>query len=738
MPYSYLLRLFVGELLHPARPPSEDPVRVLARLVSGHRTAWAVLGGTLVVVALLLALLPSGDDEAFPPSGLPDSSEAAQVTALLDEFPSADATVGILVWSRGGAELSSADLAAVDTAASALAEQSTTPQAVRPQVSDDGSAALVAVPLSAADVEADVSGTATSLRDAASAGLPDGLRAYLTGPVGFQDDVSNAFAGADFRLLLVTVLVVAVLLIVTYRSPVLWIVPLVVVGVADFLAGRVVAALAEPLGVTVDASISGILSVLVFGAGTNYALLLVARYREELLVRPDRHEAMRTAVRSAGPAIAASGGTVALSLATLLLAELSGNRALGAACAIGVVVAIAFALVVLPAALVVCGRGLFWPFVPRASSASVDGPAAASTDGTGAGHARPRQGFWERLGRGVQRRPGRVAVAAVAGLGVLCLGLGGYAVGLSQTDQLLGDPDSVTAQRIVDDSFSAGLTSQTIVLAPTAATDDVVRVVEGVDGVASATAGEQADGLTRVDVRLDAEPESDEASATVQDLRDALHDDGGAVADALVGGTDATAYDERTAASHDLGLIAPVILAIVFAILAVLLRSLVAPVLLIASVLATFAASLGAATWLFTHLLGFPALDTSVTLYAFLFLVALGVDYNIFLTTRAKEERLRHGTREGMVRALSSTGGVITSAGVLLAAVFAVLGVLPVVALTQVGVIVCIGVLLDTLVVRTVLVPALVFLTGEAFWWPSRRGPSRVPGSTPEPLETSI
>ena len=716
-------------------------MRALARLVSGHRTAWAVLGGTLVVVALLLALLPSGDDEAFPPSGLPDSSEAAQVTALLDEFPSADATVGILVWSRGGAPLSSADLAAVDTAASALAEQSTTPQAVRPQVSDDGSAALVAVPLSAADVEADVSGTATSLRDAASAGLPDGLRAYLTGPVGFQDDVSNAFAGADFRLLLVTVLVVAVLLIVTYRSPVLWIVPLAVVGVADFLAGRVVAALAEPLGVTVDASISGILSVLVFGAGTNYALLLVARYREELLVRPDRHEAMRTAVRSAGPAIAASGGTVALSLATLLLAELSGNRALGAACAIGVVVAIAFALVVLPAALVVCGRGLFWPFVPRASSASASASASdsasASAGGTHAGHARPRPGFWERLGRGVQRRPGRVAVAAVAGLGVLCLGLGGYAVGLSQTDQLLGDPDSVTAQRIVDDSFSAGLTSQTIVLAPTEAADDVVRVVDGVDGVASATPGEQADGLTRVDVQLDAEPESDEASATVQALRDALHDDGGAVADALVGGTDATAYDERTAASHDLGLIAPVILAIVFAILAVLLRSLVAPVLLIASVLATFAASLGAATWLFTHLLGFPALDTSVTLYAFLFLVALGVDYNIFLTTRAKEERLRHGTREGMVRALSSTGGVITSAGVLLAAVFAVLGVLPVVALTQVGVIVCIGVLLDTLVVRTVLVPALVFLTGEAFWWPSRRGPSRVPASTSEPLTTS-
>jgi RND superfamily putative drug exporter len=692
-------------------------VRALARLVSGHRTAWAVLGGTLVVVALLLALLPSGDDEAFPPSGLPDSSEAAQVTALLDEFPSADATVGVLVWSRGGAALSTADLAAVDTAASALADRSTTPQAVRPQLSDDGTAVLVALPLSATDVEADVSGTATDLRDAASAGLPDGLTASLTGPVGFQDDVSNAFAGADVRLLLVTVAVVAALLIVTYRSPVLWIVPLAVVGVADVLAGRVVAALADPFGITVDASISGILSVLVFGAGTNYALLLVARYREELLTTPDRHAAMRTAVRSAGPAIAASGGTVALSLATLLLAELSGNRALGFACAIGVLVAIAFALVVLPAALVVCGRGLFWPFVPRASS----GPTDADDVHVGRRvRDRPRQGPWERLGRGVQRRPGRVAIAATAGIGVLCLGLGGYAVGLSQTDQLLGDPDSVTAQRIVDESFSAGLTSQTIVLAPTSAVADVVQVVEGVDGVASASAREEADGLTRVDVQLDAEPESDDASATVQALRDALRTDGGAVADALVGGTDATAHDERTAAAHDLRLIAPIILAIVFAILAVLLRSLVAPVLLIASVLATFAASLGAATWLFTHLLGFPALDTSVTLYAFLFLVALGVDYNIFLTTRAREERLRHGTREGMVRALSSTGAVITSAGVLLAAVFAVLGVLPVVALTQVGVIVCIGVLLDTLVVRTVLVPALVFLVGDAFWWPSR------------------
>ena len=704
-------------------------MRALARLVSGHRSAWAVLGGTLVAVALLFAFLPSGGDDAFPPSGLPDDSQAAEVTALLDEFPSSDTTVGIVVWSRGGAALSDADVASVSARAEALAALSTTPQAVRPQVSDDGTAALVAVPLAADDVDADLSGVAGELRAAASEGLPDDLSAYLTGPVGFQDDVSNSFAGADFRLLLVTVVVVAVLLIVTYRSPVLWIVPLAVVGVADGLAGRVVAALAEPLGVTVDASIAGILSVLVFGAGTNYALLLVARYREELLRDDDRHRAMRTAVTSAGPAIAASGGTVALSLATLVLASLAGNRALGVACALGVVVAVVFALVVLPAALVVCGRGLFWPFVPRASA-----PGSPGADEPHH-HAARKQGAWERLGRGVQRRPVLVSVAAVAGLGVLCLGLGGYAVGLSQTDQLLGDPDSVTAQRIVDDSFSAGLTSQTTVLVPSAAAADAVAVAEGVDGVDSATAGEEASGLTRVDVQLAAEPESDDAFVVVQALRDAYAGAGGAVSEALVGGSDATAYDERTAAQADLRLIAPIILAVVFAVLALLLRSLVAPVLLIASVLATFAASLGASTWLFQHVLGFPALDTAVTLYAFLFLVALGVDYNIFLTTRAREERERHGTREGMVRALASTGAVITSAGVLLAAVFAVLGVLPVVALTQVGVVVCIGVLLDTLVVRTVLVPALVFLTGDAFWWPSRRRgqPQADQRPTPEP-----
>ena len=675
------------------------------RFISGRRTAWIVLVGTIVAVGLLFSLLPKSASNQFPSTGLPTSSQAAQVDAALAKFPSAEQTAAILVWSRGDATLTAADRTAIAERATALGTLSTAPRATAPQFSVDSTSALSVVPLSVKAVDKDVAGTAESLRTAAAKNLPSGLRSYLTGGVGFQADISNAFAGADFKLLLVTVIVVAVLLIITYRSPVLWIVPLAVVGTADGLAGAVVSALAKPFGITLDASVSGILSVLVFGAGTNYALLLVARYREELQKVEDRSVAMLTAVTSAGPAIAASGGTVALSLITLLFAELAGNRALGFACAIGVVVAILFALIVLPAALVVCGRGLFWPFVPRVLEAS----------------AVLKDGFWARLGRGVSRRPVIITVLSVAGVGVLTLGLSGFSVGLSQTQQLLGNPESVVAQKIVDRSFSAGLTSQTTVLTPKDAAADATTIAENTRGVDSVTPGESANGLSQLTVSLTDSPGSAGAFRTITTLRSAYADKSGAVGTTIVGGRDATALDTLTVSQRDQDLIIPIILAIVFAILAILLRSLIAPVLLIASVLATFFASLGAGNWIFTHLLGFPAFNTNVILFAFLFLVALGVDYNIFLTTRAREERRLHGTSEGMIRALSSTGAVITSAGILLAAVFAVLGVLPVVALTQIGVIVCIGVLFDTLVIRTVLVPAMVFITRDFFWWPSHR-----------------
>ncbi|MDJ0349828.1 MMPL family transporter [Cryobacterium sp. PH29-G1] len=681
----------------------------ITRFITGKRTAWAVLLGTVIAVGLLFSLLPANESEDFPTAGLPDSSQAAQVTALLAEFPSADQTAAIVVWSRDGATLTTADRDAITAAAENLGVASIAPRATTPQFSDNGQAALSVMPLDAGAATADIAQTATDIRTTASTALPDGLTAYVTGPVGFQADISNAFAGADFRLLLVTVIVVAVLLIVTYRSPVLWIVPLVVVGLADGLASVVAGALAKPLGFALDASISGILSVLVFGAGTNYALLLVARYREELLRTENRNDAMRTAVTSAGPAIAASGGTVALSLLTLVFAELAGNRALGIACAIGVVIAILFALIVLPAALVVCGRGLFWPFIPRVQSETTP----------------TRTGFWFRLGRGVSRHPVVITIVSVLAIGSLAFGLSGASVGLSQADQLLGNPESVVAQDIVDTSFSAGLTSQTIVLAPDAASAEAVAVALATTGVSSAVAGENAGGLTRIDVTLGSEPGSDTTFSTIAQLRTDLADAPGAVSQSLVGGSDATALDTKTSAERDQDLILPLILGIVFLILALLLRSLVAPVLLIATVLGTFFASLGASNLIFQNLLGFAAFNTNVVLFAFLFLVALGVDYNIFLTTRAREEAMHYGTRDGMVRALSSTGAVITSAGILIAAVFAVLGVLPVVALTQIGVIVCIGVLLDTLVVRTVLVPAIVFLLNDRFWWPSRPASAR-------------
>lgn len=680
----------------------------IAGFLSGRRTAWIAFIGGFVIVGALFALLPQSAAAPAPAAGLPSSAESQRVATLLKSFPGADRTVGIVVFDRESG-LTSADRAAIAARATVLAKDSVAPQAVRPRFSDDGKVALLAVPLNAKTVADATQQAATTLRDDARASLPPGLTVRLTGPVGFQADIANAFAGADLRLLVVTASVVAVLLIITYRSPLLWIVPLVVVGAADGLARVVVGTVASGLGVTVDASISGIQSVLVFGAGTNYALLLISRYREELQRRPDHHDAMRVAVRAAGPTIAASGGTVAISLLTLLLGELSGNRTLGIACAIGVVIAILAAVLWLPAALVVFGRRLFWPFVPRV----VNGGQVV------------KRGVWISIGRRVARRPKTVAAIALLAIVVLGSGLIGFRFGLSQTEQLLGNPESVQAQAILDRSFSSGTSAQTVVLTPTAEVERVTAIATATDGVASVATGSASGGRTELDLQLDGAPASSGAFASIRDLREAFSAAGGTVASTLVGGSDATSYDQQQAQQRDQLVVVPAILIVVFLVLALLLRSLVAPVLLLASVLATFVASLGLGNLLFQHVFGFAGFDVQVPLFAFLFLVALGVDYNIFLTVRAREERARHGTREGIVVALGSTGGVITSAGVLLAAVFVVLGVLPVVALAQIGTLVCIGVLLDTLVVRTLLVPALVLITGDRFWWPSARDGSR-------------
>ena len=676
-------------------------MRRLTTFITARSTSWIVLVAAFLVAGAVFALGSGSDGETSPGVGLPASAESAQAAAAQEDLPGADSTSALLVFSRDGDKLTDEDIEAVNAAAAELAEFSNADFVPPPTVSDAGTAAIVVIPLeSEADVAAQAD-RAAELRETANADLPTGLEALLTGPEGFAVDVAAVFKGADFTLLLTTVIVVAVLLLITYRSPWLWLVPLTVVGLADGVAGIVAARVAALAGITLDASVTGILSVLVFGAGTNYALLLIARYRDELRLHEDRRDAMARALRGAGPAIIASGSTVTLALLTLLFSELEGNRALGIACATGVVIAMIFALFVLPAALVLFGRGLFWPYIPRFSS-------EGSTE----------RGVWHRLGTGVSRRPVAVVIVGTIILGGLALAVPQIKIGLSQTEKFTSVPEAVVGQEIIADAFSAGSGSPVVVITNADYADEVVSAAEAVDGVSSAAVGETNGEITQVNVVLDDAAETPESFATVTALREELHTIEGA--DALVGGLDAQTLDVNEAQMNDQDLVMPLILAIVFIVLVLLLRALVAPVLLLATVVASFFAALGASWLLFQSVFGFAAIDTNVILFSFLFLVALGVDYNIFLVTRAREEALTHGTRTGMIRALSSTGGVITSAGILLAAVFAVLGVLPLITLTQIGIIVCIGVLLDTLLVRTLIVPALAFITGEKFWWPGR------------------
>ena len=673
----------------------------LTRFITAKKTSWIVLVTALLAAGAVFAMGSGADGETSPGVGLPDSAESAQVAALQEDLPAADSTSALLVFSRDGAELTDADITAITERTTELADLSLDGFVPPPSVSEEGEAALVVVPLDDIADVTEQAERAADIREIANTDLPTGLEALLTGPEGFAVDVAAVFKGADFTLLLTTVIVVAVLLLITYRSPWLWLVPLTVVGLADGLAGIVATRIAGLVGITLDASVTGILSVLVFGAGTNYALLLIARYRDELRLVEDRREAMAKALRGAGPAIIASGSTVVLSLLTLVFAQLTGNQALGIACATGVVIAMLFALFVLPAALVLFGRGLFWPYVPRFGS-----------EGT------TERGVWFRLGTLVSRKPVAVAIVGALLLGGLALGVPQIQIGLAQTQKFTSVPEAVVGQEIIADAFSAGSGSPAIVIANAAYADEVVTAAESLDSVDSATVGETNGDITQVSVVLDAAAETPEAYAAVESLRDELASVDGA--DALVGGLDAQTLDVNNAQTADQDLVIPLILGLVFLVLVLLLRAFVAPVLLLLTVVASFFASLGASWLLFQSVFDFPAIDTNVVLFSFLFLVALGVDYNIFLVTRAREEAVEHGTRQGMIRALASTGGVITSAGILLAAVFAVLGVLPLITLTQIGIIVCIGVLLDTLLVRTVIVPALAFIAGEKFWWPSK------------------
>ena len=672
----------------------------------------------LIFAGLAFTVFNTEATETTPGTGLPDTAESVQVANLQDQLPSSDASAAFIVytseakfteeqltWLQG--EFDSNLMIPVGGANEKFLEftnleaqgEKFVPPAV---ISEDGTTALISVPLDITDSFEETTYRVDSMRELAPIAMPTGMEVYVTGPEAFIKDVGSIFEGADFSLLAVTAGVVALLLLITYRSPVLWLIPLIVVGTADGMAGILARRAAETLGFTPDASVTGILSVLVFGAGTNYALLLIARYREELLGLEDRREAMRTALRGAGPAILASGSTVAVALALLLLAEIEGRQVLGLVSAVGIVVAMISGLLILPAALVVFPRGIFWPLVPKVGGVN-----------------RNDKSLWSRLGKSVSKRPVIVASAGVAALAILASGGIGVKTGLSATEIFIQKPEAVVGQEVLAESFSAGSATPTQMIISNQSVDQAIEIAAAVSGVDEVRVGATNGQFTQVDAVLNANPESAEALLIVKELRvalDALPDS----SIALVGGQDATTLDVEDATARDQALLVPLILISVFLILILLLRSLLTPVLLLLAVVGSFFSAIGASWFVFQNIFGFPALDVSVFILAFLFLVALGVDYSIFLVSRAQEEARKLGTREGMRKALGATGGVITSAGILLAAVFAVLGVLPLIALAQVGTIVCIGVLLDTLLVRTIIVPAMAFVTGKHFWWPRK------------------
>ncbi len=618
---------------------------------------------------------------------------------LVRTLPGADQIPAVVVYERTTG-LTAADQARIAEDKAALTANGVgIGEVTGPVPSADGQAAILAVPLTSTDPDALAEDVAT-IRDIVSEGDDGGLTVRVTGGAGVTADLVGVFSGINGTLLIATALVVAILLLLTYRSPFLWLLPLFTVFMADLLARAGMTALVEQQGLLVDGQIAGIVLVLVFGAGTDYALLLVARYREELRRYPDRGDAMAAALAGAGPAIVASAATVALGLLCLLTAVLPGQRALGPAGAIGVLSAMLAALTLLPALLLICGRGVFWPFVPRYGTQETTG-----------------HGTYDRIGRRVARNPRRVWIGGLAVLGVLSLGLTQFSLGQAITDSFRGSVASIEGRDIVAEHFPAGTGSETIVLAAPADVAAVTATLKADAGVADVRPGAASAEWQQLSVTLADPADSDAAYATVERIRGDLDSAGSGTA--IVGGTTAQSVDERDAQQAGRDRVIPLVLVVVLLVLILLLRALVLPLLLVGTVVLSFAASLGVTAWL-SGLLGFGSFNPTLPLFAFVFLVALGVDYNIFLMTRAREEAAVHGTREGMLRALALTGGVITSAGLVLAATFAVLGVLPLVALAQLGFVVGFGVLLDTLLVRTLIVPGLVLDIGEKVWWPAK------------------
>jgi RND superfamily putative drug exporter len=657
----------------------------------------------ILVAAGSVASKLTGAEKNDAQSWLPAQAQSTKVLALQSRFQSPNVYSAVVVYDRPSG-LTAADRA---KAASDAAKFDGVPRVVRSQVqgpfvSRDGHAIQTVVPVNLGKNGWNAAGPATdAIRGIAQANA-HGLAVHIAGPLGTAADSAKSFKGINGTLLYATLAIVIVLLLITYRSPVLWLLPVISSAVALTSSQALIYLLARHAGLTVNAQSAGILDVLVFGAGTDYALLLTARYREELRRHEDRHEAMAVALRRAGPAVIASAGTVIVSLLALLIAELNSTKGLGPVLAIGVAVALLAMMTLLPALLVIVGRWVFWPVRPAYGSAE---PTS--------------RGVWARVGRGIAVRPRVVWVTTALVLGALALGLTGLkASGLTNAESFRGHPDSVVGQTVLDQHFAGGSGEPVVVVGSPGAAARLESAFRATPGITGVTPPVIRAGHAYLEGTLTTAPDSQAAYVTIDRLRSSVASVPGA--DAMVGGTTAVNLDVQRAAAHDRDVIIPVVLAVVFIILALLLQAVVAPLMLIATVVLSFASALGISALFFNNVFHFGGADTSFPLFVFVFLVALGIDYNIFLMTRVREEAARHGTCRGALTGLAATGGVITSAGAVLAGTFAVLGTLPVTFLTELGFAVAFGVLLDTIVVRSVLVTALNLDLGRRLWWPSR------------------
>jgi putative drug exporter of the RND superfamily len=693
----------------------------LASFVSGRRTKWAVL--VLWIIALA-ALAPLGakvsdvtSDETA--SFLPPEAESTKVQELLkDRFPGGETSIGLIVYKRPGGltdadkQKIAQDAQRVDDAIPVTQPSQVPFAAGSPPglVSENGDTAytVVTVPLDFKRI-ADWGKEARELIGAGGGGL----QIYVTGDLGLFADFEEVFGEVDTKLLGATVLLVLVLLGAIYRAPLIAVIPIVVVAFAYQVASGFIYLYADA-GNSVNSNATSILVVLMFGVGTDYCLLLVSRYREELHRIEDKHEAMARALRRAGPAVLASGCTVIAAMLVLLLADAGSTNALGPVSAIGVAAALLAGLTLLPALLTIGGRKGFWPR-KRVVAYQPDVDFVE------------RPGIWRRFGDRVLQRPALALGATTALFAFFSLGLLTYKEDYSIGGFFKESVESVEGFEVLGASFPEGALGPTSILVLReggAATDaDIAEVrerVEGIERVASVGEPQRSEdgAIGKIDVTFSDDPYSEAALARVDTLRERVSDlPGGATA--LVGAGSAVQEDFNDAAERDLAVIVPVALLVIAIILGILLQAIVAPIVLIATVLASFFGTLGLSLFFFIEVQGTAGVDASLPTFAFIFLVALGVDYSIFLMSRVREEALTHGTREGVLRALSATGPVITSAGVILAGTFAVLMTLPVTFAFNIGFMVAVGILLDTFVVRTIMVPAAVELLGDRVWWPS-------------------